>query len=171
MTQSQWTDLVAWMCELWPHAPIEPGTANAWWPFVAHLDVDAARTAIATCALEPGRRFPPGVGDIVAAAEQPARDWWDAWLEVHDACAGGKGRVNTDSDDPAVREFVGQLSEWREQVDEGSPTLRAQFRDFYRSWTAKQGQEERTELAANVAAKLGPGLNQIGQGPQRLKGA
>jgi len=164
MNQSQWTGLVAWMCELWPHAPIEPDTATAWWPFVAHLDQEQARTAIATCALEPGRRWPPGVGDIVAAASQPGRDWWDAWLEVHDACAGGRGRVNTDSDDPAVQEFVAQLSEWREQVDEGSPTLRAQFRDFYRTWTGSQQREHRAALATNVIAQLGSGLRQIGGG-------
>lgn len=164
MNQSQWTALAAWMCDLWPHAPIEPATAAAWWPFVSHLDYDQARCGIAACALEPGRRFPPGVGDIISAAAGGDRGWWEAWLEVHAACAGGQGRVRTDSEDPAVIEFVKQLSEWREQVDEGSPTLRAQFRDFYRGWSDKHERQTRAALADSVVKHLGSGLRQIGTG-------
>lgn len=165
MNQSQWTGIVAWMCDLWPHAPIEPGTASAWWPFVSHLDEQDARKAVATCAMEPGRRFPPSVGDIIANVGTDDRDWWDAWLEVHAACEGGSGRCRTDSDDPLVVEFVGQLSEWREQVDEGSSTLRAQFREFYRQRSDRQEKHGRAELADSVLEQLdGPALRQIGAG-------
>lgn len=165
MTESQWTALVGWMCQLWPHAPIEPDTAGAWFPFVAHLDQGHAKAAIATCALEPGRRFPPSPGDIVHAADPSPSDWFDAWLQVHEACKGSRSRVHTNSDDPAVVEFVGQLSEWREQVDEGSPTLRAQFRDFYRTRTEQTRQRSQHELAASVVARLDDGmLRQIGKG-------
>ena len=165
MNQSQWTSIVAWMCDLWPHAPIEPGTATAWWPFVSHLDADQVKQAVAMCATERGRRFPPSVGDILANTAGDERDWWDAWLEVHAACKGSKSRCHTDSDDPLVVEFVKQLPEWREQVDEGSPTLRAQFRDFYRGRRDRMERGYRHQVAAGVLARLdGPELRQIGAG-------
>lgn len=165
MNESQWTGLVGWMCQLWPHAPVEPDTAAAWWPFVADVAAEDARQAIAVCALEPGRRFPPGVGDIMAAIVTDRRDWFDAWEEVAAACRGERGAVRTDSDDPLVRRFVEQLPKWREQVDEGNPTLRAQFRDFYRQATDTRQDRRRLELAETVVRRLGgTRLAEIGRG-------
>lgn len=155
MTQSQWLSIVAWMCELWPHSPIEPATAGAWWPFVAEIDHTDARRAVATLALEPGRRWPPGVGDIVhAATVDDTRDWFEAWSEVYDAIAGTSGRARYEGDDPSVARFVAQLGEWRQHVDETSPALRAQFRDFYRSQADRHDVKARAELAGEVIAQI-----------------
>lgn len=150
MKQSDWLDLAELICRLWPHAPVEPETAAAWWPFVQDLDPDQARQAIAMCAAEPGRRFPPSVGDILAAARPPADDWWDAWLQVHTAIAGTKGRVRYDGPDPGIAEFVATLGEWREQVDETSPALRAQFRDWWRSRIEQTDRQRRQQIAARA---------------------
>jgi len=156
MTESEWTKIVGWMCQLWPHSPIEPQTAGAWWPFVADLDAEPARQAVAQIALEPGRRFPPGVGDIVERARTDGRrDWFDAWQEVYTAIAGTKGRVRYDGDDVLVDRFVGQLGEWRENVDGTSPTLRAQFRDYYRTQVDGADDVRRGQLAGEVVGRVG----------------
>lgn len=155
MTQSEWMKIVGWMCQLWPHSPIEPQTATAWWPFVTDLDAETARQAVAHIALEPGRRFPPGVGDIVdQATVELGRDWFDAWQEVYDAVAGTSGRVRYHGDDPLVARFLAQVGEWREKVDEANPTLRAQFRDFYRSQGERDVVDRRHQLAGEVVGRL-----------------
>lgn len=154
MTESQWMKIVAWVARLWPHAPLEPDTAQAWYPFVAHLDHDQVRDAIGALVLEPGRRFPPGVGDIVSTCE-PTAGWWQAWRQVVDACQG-EGRIRYDGDDELVDEFLSTLGPWRQQVDINSAALRAQFRDWYRQAAADRDRDRRLSDARRALGRPGP---------------
>lgn len=153
MTQAEWLDLTGWMCRLWPHAPVEPATAVAWFPFVADLDAASVRTAIGRLVLD-DLRFPPSPGRIRAAVSGPAREWTDALAELRNLAARhGSYQPQPDSTDPALDRVIAGFG-WQAccQLDFTDAAHRAQFRDAYRA-AQTQHRDDTLRAVADAAVQ------------------
>lgn len=183
MKLSDWIDIAVTVREIWPASQLPDGTVKAWFPFLADLDVDDVRQAVARLALDPDQRYAPHVGTIRDAAESDGLgrgDWTAAWARLVEAQRTADRRPSFD--DPALDTFVGQLGRWVDitgraphgyggdgrGVNLRDPALRAQFRDFYRDYHARLATARRSELAATVTAQLdGSPLQALGPGDRR----
>lgn len=158
MKQSTWLELVAWMCELWPHNPLEPNTAKTWWPFVADLDGQQLHEAIRMLALEPDRRFAPSVGELRAAATgHGASDWHDDWTGlVTEMGAGLKPGWRDRMTDIAAAfiDSVGGPNNARKSLDLTSSFVRRDFREHAQALHRKRELAQRHDTALTVAKHI-----------------
>lgn len=159
MTPDRWMDCMALMAELWPHRPIEPGTADRWYWLLCDLPADDVEAAINRLALEPGREWPPGVGAIREAAEPPLPGWEDALAALrslvarHGSYATLGGGERPRADDEALDAVI-EAYGWQTvcSMDSTSPTVRAQFRDSYQAAQRRARDQVHRDLARQVTA-------------------
>ncbi len=171
MRQSDWLEIAAWMADLWPHAPLPPQTAAAWWPLLADLEADDLRAAVARLAVEPDRRFAPAVGELRQAARPPARPWGEALGElVHAAGAVGRYQPPPEFVDAALNQLVDDLG-WQAicSADATDTTWRAQFRGQYKDAERYilQQEQEQVALARHASAAATPAVASLPAGGAR----
>lgn len=157
MTQGEWLRVCATISRLWPHKPMPPEAAEAWFPLLADLDGSAVMAAVNTYALSPDATWPPSLGELRADAEPPDRPWEDALGELRSlisrhgsyATLGGKSRPR--AEDPALDAVI-EAYGWQQvcALDDTNPTTRAQFRDAYRGQQKAQRDAGRRVLAVQA---------------------
>jgi hypothetical protein len=161
MKESDWLDIAGWVSRLWPNDPIRPDTAVAWMPFVADLEFDDVRGAIATLRQDASQRFAPTPGDIRAVIEGPPADGWmvDARRAQRSlADRSGTWRRTAGPVATAWIELCGGISTVRaEGLGFHNAANRAHFRDFWRDWHRQRTTERRAEVAAGALPELTTG--------------
>lgn len=159
MTHSEWLAVCADLARLWPHAPLPPEAAEAWYPLLAALDGQAVAAAVRDYAMAADHRFPPSVGAIREHAQPPARDWHEALADLRRLAARhGAHGPQPDIADPALAAVADSYG-WRGlcSIDVTDPAARAQFRDCYRDAQQRVSRDERHALAAGAAKAIGGG--------------
>lgn len=162
MTHAEWLQVCADISRLWPHAPMPPEAAEAWFPLLADLDGTDVARAVREYAMAGDHRFPPSVGAIREHAEPPDRDWHEALADLRQLAARhGAHQPKPDIDDPALDAVVDSYG-WRGAcaLDISDPAARAQFRDAYRfaqTRVAREQRHQRAEIAASDRLAIGDG--------------
>lgn len=165
MTHTEWLAVCATISRLWPHAPMPPEAADAWYPLLADLDGDQVAAAVQRFAVDGDQRFPPSVGAIRELAEPAGRDWHEALGDLRKLAArhgayDGKPPI----DDPAL-DAVADSYGWQGlcSIDVTDPAARAQFRDAYQAAQHTQRRRRREQAVAlatsddEPAAAIDPG--------------
>lgn len=153
MTHSEWLAVCATISQLWPHAPLAPEAAEAWYPLLADLDGDQVALAVQRFALAGDQRWPPSVGAIREHAEPPGRDWHEALAHLRTLAARfGSAAGKPPIDDPAL-DAVADSYGWRGlcSMDVTDPAARAQFRGAYRDAQAAMRRQRREHVVALAA--------------------
>lgn len=153
MSPAEWLDCCALISQLWPHKPLDPDAAEAWYPLLADLDAAVVHAAVRAVALDPANTWPPSLGQLRAAAEPPPRDWEDALGQLPRLMArrGAHDPRPPDDEiaDPALSAVIDAYG-WQAvcALEVANPTVRAQFRDAYRAAQARQREQARRHVAA-----------------------
>jgi hypothetical protein len=161
--KSQWLDLCGWMCQLWPWAPIDESAAVAWWPFIADRDATAVRSAIATLAVEPGRRYPPAIGDLLAHLDGAGswREWaddvWSALVAVSNQAHDGSWRDRAGEHAAAWIDRTGGISPHRAEFKATDPFLRREFETWAKARHERLLRQRRQQMAGQALRQLPAG--------------
>lgn len=147
----QFAPMWAFMLMTWPGAKLEPGTNRAYAAAVADFEPAEVTAAVAEFARR--STFWPSSAELwqacLARRDHPPT-WEQAWAE---ASAEASSSAPAAWSHPAVREAARTIG-LLEIAETSSPaTVRAQFRDIYRSIVARR----LTEYAAGVCALPAPG--------------
>lgn len=157
MTHSEWLRICQRMTMLWPHRPMPPEAAEAWYPLLADLPGAAIMAAVNTYALGPDATWPPSLGQLRAAAEPPDRPWEDALADLRPLMARRGSHSprppSSEVEDPALDAVI-DVYGWAGicAMEHGNPTARAQFRDAYRAQQKAQREAGRRVHAAEITS-------------------
>lgn len=155
MTHSEWLRVCQRMTVLWPHRPMPPEAAEAWYPLLADLSGEAVMTAVNVYATREDATWPPSLGQLRAAAEPPERPWEDALADLRPLMARRGSHhprpPSSEVADPALDAVIDAYG-WPAlcNLELGNPTVRAQFRDAYKAQQRAQRDAGRRVLAVQA---------------------
>lgn len=166
MTAAEWKLLAAEIQATWPQTALSDATLAAWGGYVAEIDLEDARVALRSLALE-GREFAP-TGAMIAAEvtrrSKPSVDHGYAWSLAMDAVRRfgsynpDKGREWLAEQNEATAIAVDRIG-WSElclfNLDD-LPTVRAQFREIYKGVVESSARERRQAALPGGPKRLEP---------------
>jgi hypothetical protein len=160
VNKSDWMDICAQVCNLWPNDPVPPDTAVAWFPLLADLDTADVQLAVQALRLDPSQRFAPTPGVIRDACTPQVGSWADAIPEILRRLSRSQARADDGTED-AICAYIRTLGNLRElRWNPADPTTRAQFRDWWQDHHRRQALDRRRTVALSAADQtpaLGPG--------------
>lgn len=155
MTQAEWLDCCALISALWPHRPLDPAAAQAWYPMLADLPGPRVESAVRAIALEADSTWPPSLGQLRVAAEPADRPWEGAFADLRRLVARhGSYAPRPDPDEVADEALSAVIDAygWRAScmLEPADPTVRAQWRDAYRAAQRRVREQHRRDVATHA---------------------
>lgn len=160
MTPDEWLDVAATWARIWPNRPLPPESIEPWYDLLADLDGVVVHRALHAWAADPDRSWPPQSPGELRDAAVPSRDWTTAIGELA-TLVRRHGRYEGRPDLPAdLDAYVDSMGGWTavcRTFDPAEPTVRAQFRDTYRTVQRRTRRDAATELAGGILPALTEG--------------
>lgn len=162
MTPAGWARVVALWRNVWPDKALHAQSVETWFDLLGDLGDEEVFGALVAWANDPDRSWPPqSPGEIRAVIEEPEQ----AWTEAIAALAmivrrNGRYAPRPEIEDPALDAYIDSMGGWRQtcdRFDPGDPTVRAQFRDHYRTVQKRARKVRAMEIGAGILPALGRG--------------
>jgi hypothetical protein len=176
MKQSEWVRIVGLWASLWPHRPLPPESVEPWYLLLYDLDGDVVKVGLLGWAADPDRSWPPqSPGELRDAVLEPVSDWTEAITELSVAVRRTGSYGGRPPLPPLLDAYVDSVGGWVRlcsTFDAADPTIRAQFRDYWRDAARRVRRAAALELAAGaiigeaLSGALNPGGGARGL-PQR----
>lgn len=171
MIRSEWIDVVKLMRVNWPHAQVAEASIAKWYSDLQHLPAEQVTVAVEALYRD-GREYPPNGAQILAKVSELSRDEIDhgeAWRLAKKAAIKGDPQEAFEwlqEHSPAAAETVRQMCGLQlTYLHEHESTVRAQFRDIFRSVVTTQ---KRDDAYAGLPSA---GLRGLERGPRQLGSA
>jgi|GEM_PF-3031920 len=162
MTPAGWARVVALWRGVWPDRALPAQSVEVWFDLLGDLDDEEVFAALVEWANDPDRSWPPqSPGEIRAVVDEPDRPWTAAIAELATVVRRtGRYGERPEMVDPALDAYIESMGGWQrlcDRFDSGDPTVRAQFRDHYRTVKTSARKQRSREIGRSILPALGSG--------------
>lgn len=162
MTPGGWARAVALWRAVWPDRALPDSSIETWYDLLGDLDDAEVIGALAAWANDPDRSWPPqSPGEIRSQIAGPDDGWTEAIGRLATLVrTEGRYAPRPEIEDEALNAYIDSMGGWRatcDRFDPGDSTVRAQFRDHYRSVRTRERRDRAMQLGRGVLPALGEG--------------